>query len=299
VNTYVGYSEGSRAPTSIELGCADPNEPCKLPNAMAGDPPLNQVVTRTWEAGVRGTPGGSVSWNAGVFRAENRDDLLLVASGQTGFGYFKNFGVTRRQGIELGVNRRIERVTIGAGYTYLDATYQSAETIMGSSNSTNSLAIAGVKGLDGTIQIVPGDSIPIIKKHTLKAFADIQAAARLSVDVDLVGVSSSFARGNENNLHQPDGTYYLGPGITDGYAVLNFGARYQVSRMLQLLAQVNNVADRHYDTAAQLGPAGFTATGTFNARPFVAAGGDFPIQHTTFFGPGAPRTFWVGTRVRF
>ena len=52
VNVYAGYSEGSRAATSIELGCADPEEPCKLPNAMAGDPPLEQVVTRTLEGGV-------------------------------------------------------------------------------------------------------------------------------------------------------------------------------------------------------------------------------------------------------
>ena len=50
VNAYVGYSEGSRAATSIELGCADPESPCKLPNAMAGDPPLDQVVTRTIRA---------------------------------------------------------------------------------------------------------------------------------------------------------------------------------------------------------------------------------------------------------
>ena len=53
VNAYVGYSEGSRAATSIELGCADPESPCKLPNAMAGDPPLDQVTTRTIEAGLR------------------------------------------------------------------------------------------------------------------------------------------------------------------------------------------------------------------------------------------------------
>ena len=42
VTLYAGYSEGSRAATSIELGCADPESPCKLPNAMAGDPPLDQ-----------------------------------------------------------------------------------------------------------------------------------------------------------------------------------------------------------------------------------------------------------------
>ena len=57
LNLYAGYSEGSRAATSIELGCADPEQPCKLPNAMAGDPPLDQVVTRTFEAGVRGERG--------------------------------------------------------------------------------------------------------------------------------------------------------------------------------------------------------------------------------------------------
>lgn len=36
---------------------------------------------------------------------------------QTGFGYFKNFGSTRRQGVELGANGRVGGVTIGGGYT--------------------------------------------------------------------------------------------------------------------------------------------------------------------------------------
>jgi outer membrane receptor protein involved in Fe transport len=53
-NAYAGYNEGSRTPTAIELGCANPENPCKLPNAMAGDPPLKQVVTKTWDLGLRG-----------------------------------------------------------------------------------------------------------------------------------------------------------------------------------------------------------------------------------------------------
>ncbi len=56
-SVYFSYSESSRAPTSIELGCADPTQPCNLPNALVSDPPLKQVVTRTLEAGVRGTSG--------------------------------------------------------------------------------------------------------------------------------------------------------------------------------------------------------------------------------------------------
>ena len=135
-NAYVGYNEGSRAATSIELGCADPESPCKLPNAMAGDPPLDQVVTRTVEAGVRGRVGG-LSWNAGVFRANNHDDILFVMAEQTGYGYFRNFGQTRRAGLELGVQGQRGRTTYGAGYTLLDATFQSEETVNGEGNATN------------------------------------------------------------------------------------------------------------------------------------------------------------------
>jgi len=133
----------------------------------------------------------------------------------------------------------------------------------------------------------------------LKVFADVRATSSLSLDVDLVAVSSSFARGNENNLHQPDGVYYLGAGTSAGYAVLNLGARYQWHPRLQLLAQINNLFDRRYATAAQLGATGFTDAATFIARPLPAIGGEFPIQHTTFYAPGAPATFWVGTRIKF
>ena len=88
---------------------------------MAGDPPLRQVVTRTWEGGARGAHGG-INWSIGAFRATNRDDLLFVMSDQSGFGYFRNFGETRRQGLEIGANGRLGRINLGAGYTFLSAT---------------------------------------------------------------------------------------------------------------------------------------------------------------------------------
>ena len=46
-SVYFSYSEANRAPTAIELGCADPTHPCNLPNALVADPPLKQVVART------------------------------------------------------------------------------------------------------------------------------------------------------------------------------------------------------------------------------------------------------------
>lgn len=300
VNLYGGFSEGSRAPTSIELGCADPDTPCKLPNALAGDPPLRQVLSYTWEAGVRGTQGaGALAWSAGFFHGTNTDDILFVASTQTGFGYFKNFGSTRRQGIELTLNGRRGAVSGGASYTWLDATFQSAETVNGTGNSTNDRALDGDKGLDGTIDIQPGDRIPLIPRHLFKAFVDYRVTAAFAIDVDLMAASGVYARGNENNLHIPDGLYYLGPGTTPAYAIVNLGAHYDLTKRVQLLAEVNNLFDHDYDTAAQLGPTGLTADGTYIARPFPAIGGEFPRQQSTFYAPGAPATWWIGTQVRF
>lgn len=298
VNAYAGYSEGSRAATSIELGCADPDAPCKLPNAMAGDPPLDQVVTRTIEGGVRGTHG-AFSWNAGLFRAANHDDILFVTSEQTGFGYFRNFGETRRQGLEAGARTRAGRVTFGAGYTWLRATFESEETVNGESNSTNDAAAAGRPGFEGSISIVPGDRLPFVPAHTFKAYSDVTITAKLSVDLDLIAASESIARGNENNQHEPDGTYYLGTGRIAGYAVLNLGARYDITRRVQIVAQISNLFDRAYATAAQLGVTGFTPEGQFVARPLPAVDGEFPLVHSTFVAPGAPRRGWVSLRLRF
>jgi outer membrane receptor protein involved in Fe transport len=305
---YAGYSEGSRAATSIELGCADPEEPCKLPNAMAGDPPLDQVVTRTVEAGVRGTRGG-LEWNAGVFRARNRDDILFVTSEQTGFGYFKNFGQTRRQGVELSAKRRFgdagsgagasAGATIGIGYTFLRATFESEESVNGESNSTNEEALEGEPGMEGTIEIEPGDRMPLVPQHLLKVFADVPVTERLDLSIELLGAGGVYARGNENNDHEADGVYYLGDGRTDGYAIVTLAGSYELRPWLHVIGQVNNLFDRDYATGAQLGPAGFTSTGNFIARPFPAVNGEFPGRHTTFLAPGAPLRAWAGVRMHF
>ncbi len=291
---YLGYTEGSRAPSVIELGCADPANPCKLPNSMAGDPPLDQVVTRTYEAGVRGLFARTARWNLGVFRADNRDDILFVADEQSGFGYFKNFGQTRRQGVEAGVSSRIGPLTVGANYTYLDATYRSAEEIGGVGNSANDEGA----GFAGSIKIEPGDKIPLVPSHILKVVMDWQIVPLFSVNADAMNVAGSYSRGNENNEHLSDGVYYLGPGRTGGYTVVNLGAELRPMPVLKVFAQVNNVLDHQYFTGSQLGLTGFNAAGNFVAQPFAGplVGGERPLLGSTFYAPGAPRSFWVGIK---
>lgn len=301
LKAYLGYSEGSRAPSAIELGCADPNNPCRLPNSLAGDPPLKQVVAKTWELGLHGTLADNLRWNAGVFRAENHDDILFVAAPtNTQFGYFKNFGKTRREGLEAGIGGKLGKLRFDTNYSYLNATFQSPETINGNGNSSNDTALAGEPGINGNIHIRPGNRIPLIPRHLFKAGAEYQFTSAFSAGLNMIAVGSSYARGNENNLHAPDGVVYFGSGKSGGYAVFNLNAQYQLDKSLRFFAQINNLFDRKYSTGAQLGPTGITPNGTFIARPLPAtAGGDFPLFHSTFYAPGAPRTGWIGVRYTF
>jgi outer membrane receptor protein involved in Fe transport len=77
---YGGFAQGSRAPTPIELGCADPANPCTRPNLLARDLLLNQVITRTFELGLRGRIDDNMRWNAGLFQATNSNDILFVGT---------------------------------------------------------------------------------------------------------------------------------------------------------------------------------------------------------------------------
>ncbi|MEJ0035751.1 MAG: TonB-dependent receptor [Gammaproteobacteria bacterium] len=297
LTAYFGYNEGSRAPSAIELGCADPENPCKLPNAMAGDPPLDQVITRTFEAGVRGRASDNLAWNVGVFRADNRDDIMFVADDTSGFGFFQNFGKTRRQGAEAGVNARLGAFDVGANYTFLDATYRSEEEVLGEGNSTNEEGA----GFEGTIDVHSGDRIPLTPRHIFKAFGAWHVLPRLTINADVITIAGSYARGNENNEHEPDGVFYIGPGKTGGYTVANLGVDYLPIAALTLFAQVNNLFDREYYSAAQLGSTGFNAAGNFVSRPFAGpiVDGERPLLGSTFYSPGAPRSYWVGVRYSF
>jgi len=293
----VAASQTSRAPSSVELGCSDPENPCRLPNALAGDPPLRQVVARTVEAGVNVDVGG-ITMRIGAFRTVSRDDILFVTSDASGNGYFRNFGETRRQGFDADLQGRAGPVRLSAHYTFLDATYRSSETVNGAGNSSND---GPAPGFEGNIQISRGSRIPLVPRHVFKASAGWDPVKRVSLNIDLSATSGVIARGNENGAHQSDGVYYLGPGKTSAYAVVNLGAEVRPVKALTLFVQVNNLFDTDYATAAQLGATAFDGAGNFVARPFAGPiiNGERPLLSSTFYAPGAPRFIQVGARVHF
>jgi outer membrane receptor protein involved in Fe transport len=302
LSAYVDYGESSRAPTSTELGCADPNYPCSLPNALVSDPPLQQVVARTYEFGLRGNQDGRIRWNAGYFHAMNYNDLLFIASPQTGFGYFLNFGKTRREGVEAAVSAHLHTMDAGADYTFLDATYQSPQTIESGSNSSNSNALGGEPGVTdgGLINIIPGNHIPQVPQNMLKLYSDYRPLRKLAISADFNLISSSYVRGNENNLEQPDGQYYLGMGKSPGFGIVDMGTRYTFNAHYQIFAEINNVLNRHYYTAGQLSDTPYDNNGNFIAREFARyPSGDYPIRNTTYLAPGAPFGIFGGLKVTF
>jgi outer membrane receptor protein involved in Fe transport len=239
-------------------------------------------------------------WTAGVFRAQSANDILFVAApNANSFGYFKNFGETLRQGIELGLNSKQGALSYGAHYTWLQATYQSAETLGGAANSSNDLHSSG---LDGNIAIKAGDTMPLTPKQILKLHGDYQWSDAWRSGVGVTAFGSMYARGNENNQHQANGGNYLGSGKTAGYSTVNFNTSYKSSRDTTWLMNIMNLFNRQYATAAQLGPTAFNANGTqFVARPYAGVGNpaQYPLQNSMFVAPGAPRSVWLSMRHNF
>jgi outer membrane receptor protein involved in Fe transport len=277
VTAYAGYSEANRAPTPLELGCADPVHPCVIASFLVSDPPLKQVVARTLEAGLRGTHDfgesvGALGWRLGVFRTDLQDDILNVPSPfQQGFGYFQNVGATRRQGVEAELNFKADRLNFYANYAYVDAIFLNSLTL--ASNSPFADA-------NGNIHVAPGDKIPMIPRHRFKIGGDYSLTSDLKVSADMVAVGSQYFAGDASNQFSK----------LPAYAVVNVGASYQITKNVQIYARVDNVLNNHY-----------YAYGAFfdtNAVPNFAGGGA-PFTDPRTLSPAQPRSIYAGIKAIF
>jgi len=282
---YGSYNEGSRAPTAIELGCAFQDldgdgigdTACKLPNAMAGDPPLKKVVSKTFEAGVRGKLVGDLGYSASIYRSQNTDDIQFISSDPAnGAGNFLNVGKTRREGLDLGVNGEWSNFRWNAGYSFIKATYRSEFKI---ANQVNTSAVGD------EITVTSGDYLSGIPKHQFKLRGEWQAMPNWTIGTNIVAFTSQYSFGNENNDHDGEGAKVR------GYTVVNLDTRYKFGNTgWQLFGRVNNIFDKEYYSAGMLGESFFTPDGTFD-------GGDDHFQ--PLYSPGAPRAGWVGLRYEF
>ncbi len=266
VNLYGGYSQSSRVPTPVELTCADPEDPCRLPNSFVSDPPLAQVVAGTWEAGARGRRGVA-SWSVAAFATRVRDDVIFVSSGtMRGEGHFENVASTRRAGIESSMDVRLGRVDLAGAYTWQRATFGTGLRIASPHHPE-------AESLE--IEVDAGDHLPGVPSH----IARLGAAVRLGTRVDVAGTarmqSSHYLRGDEANLLAP----------LPGFTVLDARVRWKVQRRMALVAQASNILDSRY--------------ATFGALAHADLLGDRFEGDPRFHSPGAPRAAWLGVEFAF
>ena len=261
ISLYGGYSESNRSPTPAELGCAAPAFPCLIESFLTDDPPLEQVVGRTAEVGLRGQGvdfGGRYTWSAGLFRTLSTDDILPVMD--SGRIFFVNAGDTLRQGVELSATYETRKWNAYVSYAFVDATLDTC------SDPTGVCAF-----------LVAGDRLPGIPQHRFKAGIEYSVTSKWKVGTDLVAASDSPFFPNEEG----------GGDDLGGYARVDLNTSYDVTDNVQVYGLVKNLFDSKYglygtyfdagdvsDTDVELGGAGFSDPRTISpSMPFAAYGG--------------------------
>lgn len=273
LTVFASAAQGTRVPTVLELGCADPGQPCVLPTGLQADPFLKQVVSRTYEVGARGRWEPGFEWSASAFRTDNRDDIVFVRSGISQAGFFTNIPRTRRQGLELSLRQRRPAWDWLAGLAFVSATYQSNGVLPGPLSTDANPDTFG-----------PGTPIAGVPRRVLQLAADWRPDARWTFGADLHAASSQAVAGNESGT-QPE------LGRLPGYVVVHAHAVWAFRRGWQLALRVHNLFDRRYATSA-LGNVDL-----FPAGQPLPAGAE--AQPARFIGPAMPRTLFLALRYAF
>jgi outer membrane receptor protein involved in Fe transport len=275
---YGGYSQENAAPTPAELSCASPADSCSLANFMSGDPDLKQIITRSFEAGLRGTtptPGDTtLSYNADYYNSITNDDIAFLQSpyNPVGEGYFSNIGNVARNGFDAGATLQAKTWQAYANYARINATYQ-AQFI---EQSNNPQADA-----NGTITINPGNHLPGIPANIIKFGVNSTPMPALTLGVSATAQTGTFLYGDEANLTK----------MLPGYFVVNLTASYQLTPSLQIFGEIDNVTDTRYDNY-----------GTFS--PAAADGGVYVAQRPDYTNPrsyslAAPIGAFAGVKIKY
>ena len=287
-NLYASYSESSRAPTPIELACnegvfdlavafaieagEDPNDvdlECRLPNAFLADPPLDDVIAKSFEVGSRGFLG-DIAYTLGVFHTLNKDDILFQTTGRS-TGLFANVDETRRAGIESSLQGKWRAFSWLAAYSFIDATFEDNFQALSPNHE--------FADEEGEITVRGGDRIPGIPQHQFKVSSDYRFTNGLNIGLDLLSNGSQVLRGDESNQL----------GDVSGYMTISMRARYSVNEKLEVFAKIDNLLDKEYESFGLLGE----EPGELEV-PIIE-----DLTNPVFLGAGAPRAAFLGLRYSF
>ena len=91
------------------------------------------------------------------YRTTNDNDIQFVASDTRGRAFFRNVGMTRRQGMEATIGYRVSGLKLRAGYAFTDATLRTQLLF----NAPDNPQANG----DGRILVRAGDRLPGVPRH--------------------------------------------------------------------------------------------------------------------------------------
>ena len=230
LSAFGGYSEANRAPTPLELDCADPNLPCLLEGSLVADPPVKQVEAHTGEIGLRGSiaaMAGTLDWSAGLFTTDSDNDIVSLASTIAGRGYFANVPLTRRQGLDVSARYSAPGWSTFFTYSYLDATYQFTGLLAAPNNPD--------ADADGNMLVTPGRHIPLNPAHQLRAGGDVTVLDGLTLGADLAVSGGQYFDGDPANQNAKLPAFWT----------VNLRGSYAVAPGWQIFGLVDNLFDRH------------------------------------------------------
>lgn len=298
LSVYGGYSEANRAPTASEIACSDPENPCIIESALASDPPLEQVVSKTWEAGVRGEQffnGGleKFDWSLGVFHSKNSDDIIQIADSQQGRGYFANFGETQRQGVEAAVSYRTPSVFAYASYAYVDATFETSGIIPSENNpAADECPITGEPEEDDEepmcVFVHPGDRLPGIPRHRFKVGFDYWVTPKWIFGADLISASNQIYYGDEGNDNTP---------LAGNYKI-NLHTSYNITDNVQAYGLIENLTDQEYGIYGTYINVE-AANGAAEADPSLNGDETFAEGNAKTITPAIPFAAYGGVKIKF
>lgn len=273
LTAFANIARNTRVPTVIELGCADPDQPCRLPAGLQSDPYLAPVRSTTVEAGVRG--GGPTGHRAALtfYRTDNRDDILFSSVSLAGqLGYFRNFERTRHQGFDAQWQWRGGAWDLGLAWSQLDATYRADGVLrVGERN----------------VVVAPGTRIAGLPRQQLKASVDWTGGPGWSLGADWQAVSRRVSAGNEDGRFDDDATTAADFSLP-GHALLHLRAIWRAATGVEFFVRLNNVTDRRSASFGALAQTQFDALGQFCSA-----------RNALFVAPGAPRSLALGVRAGF
>ena len=248
---YGSYAEANRAPTAAELACADPENPCLIESFLTADPPLKQVVSRTFELGLRGQPCLARS------RPEAGVDGRRVPHRERGRHHRDRVGIQRPRLLRQrrrdaapgrrGGHRRIRtaRWFAYANYAFIDATFRTANIFSSPDNPDADADVDCAHGEPVTIRMT---MTPSASRSTLATAcpASRATASRPASTTGSRRSGSSAPTWWRRATRCSSVTRATTMPPLDGYAKVDIRTSYNMTENMQIYGLIDNLFDSRY-----------------------------------------------------